>query len=254
MHRMDQTADDRQRYFLLHIPKTAGTSFRVMLWSLFPPDAILPTQADLDANGGRYLRLAQLEQLPAERLQACRLLCGHLPSVAAEILPERPETLVFLREPVARAVSNLRHIQRRDRRGRPLIDLLDDGGIRTRIVDNRQTQMLSFRSLDEAREHATITPDRDRLELAKRRLEECSFVGLTERFSDSLALCRATYGWDLPSEEPRRNVAPKLDDRAEREVAEVEPQLREALALDLELYESGVSLFADRMTRAGAAG
>jgi hypothetical protein len=83
------------------------------------------------------------------------------------------------------------------------------------------------------------------LELAKERLaEEIAFVGLVERFEDSMALLSYTFGWNPVAEYQNLMVAPKRPKR------ELEPDVRDAIAdrnaLDLELYAYAKDLFESR--------
>ncbi len=234
-----------RQYFFLHIPKTGGTSFRHMLWSLFPAGDVFPNDEDLQGHQGRYFQLAELMRLPPPRLQRCRLLCGHLPAVSRDLFASPPALLLFLRDPVARAISNLRHIQRRDYPSSSLSAIFENDELRTKYVTNRQSRMLSFRSTEEAvAAMDTMLPGRDRLELAKGVLERAEFVGLTEEFERSVELCERTFNWKFPSGCLSVNRSPALDE----DLRALADRIRAEVELDQELYEFGRDLFNRRMT------
>jgi hypothetical protein len=86
------------------------------------------------------------------------------------------------------------------------------------------------------------------LDLARERLERFAFVGLTERFQDSLFLLAYTFGWRPVLDPPHVSAS---ESRVRREqVAPADLQAVEAFnALDLELYEHGRRLFEVRYER-----
>jgi len=82
-------------------------------------------------------------------------------------------------------------------------------------------------------------PDPELLEFAKRRVEEFRFVGLVERFEESVAQLMQSLGWDPPDSIPRLNQAPRraqdyeISDEAHDEMlrlTEVDRALYEHLA------------------------
>ena len=80
----------------VHIPKAAGSAFRKLLQSIYPPQ--WETVFD-DETGKELARFkAKVGRLP-------RVLTGHLP--ASTLLPRAPKarSIVWLREPVARTIS-----------------------------------------------------------------------------------------------------------------------------------------------------
>lgn len=231
-------------YFFMHIPKTAGTSFRRMLVDLFPPERVLPNAARIDQNRGRYLNMAQVAALSRAELAACQLLIGHLPLAARTVFDTPPAVLTFLREPVARSVSALRHEQRKTSGGRTIAQLLDMQPQRLRAMTDRQTRTLSFETMAEAQAGwATMKPDRARLERAKDGLASCAFFGITERFGDSITLCERSMGWRFPTRDVVMNVAPPIDE----DLTPLLPRLQEALQLDSELYEWACGEFEARI-------
>ena len=56
------------KYFFIHIPKTAGTTFRYLLYNHFNEEQIYPNQSQLIKNGGGYLTkkefITQIPSLP----------------------------------------------------------------------------------------------------------------------------------------------------------------------------------------------
>jgi hypothetical protein len=90
-------------------------------------------------------------------------------------------------------------------------------------------------------------PTRDDLATARRRLEDMEFVGIAERFDESVRLLCGTFGWAVPEYESM-NVAPART-RRDQIPPDVLDALMRAHELDYELYEFAKSLFAKRLSR-----
>lgn len=68
-----QTKEDELFYFI-HVPKTAGTTFRLLLEKEFKASETLPSQKDIIANGGRYPNLLTIKSLLDEKANQTRFL------------------------------------------------------------------------------------------------------------------------------------------------------------------------------------
>jgi len=233
------------QYFFLHIRKTAGTSFRHMLREIFPSEGdVIPNAKDFKKQQGHYLNMADFVCFPPHRLQNCRLLCGHLPSITRDLFASPPKLLLFLRDPVPRTISNLLHIQRHKYPSWSLSKLLTNNEVMAHVT-NSQTRMLSFHSVEEARVYEkTMIPDRNRLELAKRVLESSDFLGLTEEFEQSIGLCERTFNWKFKRGVVNFNQTPISNEDYESTIERIRPEVE----LDQELYEFGRDLFYRRLT------
>lgn len=152
------------------------------------------------------------------------MLGGHVMyrRYASLFAPER--VITFLREPIARLVSEHEHACRH----------------------NGFTGTL--------REFAAI-PRNQNLQgkmLAGVPLEDAALVGITERYAESLALLEARVGWKVP--ELVRNVNPKQAALAGRYAldAEVEEELRALNAEDLAFYAEACRRFDEQVAKLGA--
>lgn len=242
----------------LHIPKTAGRSVRAYLenrfdWGLSFPGTVLP-----DMYGK-----------PAGELARWRLFCGHYGRYIHRLLPTRPVEITFLRDPVARSVSHYRDLKRRE--GTWLHKFVNEHSFDEFVMDpvtstevmNLQTRFLALDDIDE--DYFGYSRQReDDLEglvakftgealfdRAAAHLESMPFVGLQERFDESLALLAATFGWAPPGEAPRVNTAQAPFDSSSISDRAME-RLREITALDQRLYDLAAARFARAVEGLGA--
>lgn len=249
-------------YFFLHIPKTAGTTFDSVLHQVFDPADVCPPYD-----------YPELLRIPRADLSNYRLFRGHFYYFFERLLPARPTFLTLLRDPVERTLSLYHHICRDPshfqhhamcslRRG--LADAVRSPEL---LPPNFQVTALAcdldpVGTMDAARaahpegfdERSVIygkmtkcLPTRDDLASACRRLEEMKFVGIAERFDDSVRLLCSAFGWTVPGY-VSLNVAPART-RRDQIPPDVLDALMRAHELDYELYEFAKSLFAKRLSR-----
>lgn len=221
----------------LHVPKTGGQTIESPLIWNFPENErihldILDRRLDEAMNG-----------ISIEMRSRARLVWGHMPYGVHLYMPQRCEYVTILREPIARVVSVYKYILRtRDHalHSRVVEERISlEEYLQTAIdegqTDNSQTRQLSGRMVG--------IVDRIALEEAKRNLETCLLVGLTERFEETFVLLRRTLRLRMPFY-ITRNVSPpyRVSERAVK-------LARERNELDLELYGFACDLFAVQLDR-----
>jgi hypothetical protein len=89
----------------------------------------------------------------------------------------------------------------------------------------------------------------DHLAQAKRNLAQCTVVGLTERFDESLLLMQRAFGWGDISYQ-RANVTQGRPKKESLDAATL-AVIRQAHPLDLALYDYAQQLFAEQKRRYG---
>jgi len=251
-------------WYYLHIPKSAGSTFCF---------SVLPKIFDWTETCPAH-DYPELLPIPSAELVKFRLFRGHFYYFFERLLPVKPAYFTFLRDPVERTLSLYDHIYRDPQHFQ--FDAMHSlkNGLRDAVRSpellppNFQVTALAcdldpVRTMSEARvahpagldEYSVIygemtkrLPTRDDLATACRRLEEMEFVGITERFHESIELLCWTFGWKVPEYESM-NIAPT---RTRRDA--IAPDILEALMqaheLDFELYEFAKSLFARRLAAA----
>jgi len=249
--------DEQDVLYFLHIPKTAGTSVISILDSYFKKEQVLRLHA------WKYL----LPKLPLD-FSNYRFFRGHYGIGFYRLLPKKPLYLTVLREPKDIIISSYKMIQRQPEEAErysipqdktiselitdPKIEGLNDTQVHWLAVDLDVVALSKNMDMNELanfqpEEHSYFKhpnmSDDELLKIAKQRLSEFAWVGILERFEESMFLLHYQFGWKPIRDTRKRNVTPKdsnvLNDAAKK-------QLDEWTKLDRELYKYGLELFESR--------
>lgn len=253
---MSTRASDRpQRFFFVHLRKTAGTALRMRMINHFGEAAVYPTWG-LDGVDTVTMMLSvdRVRERLAARGDQIKVVTAHLALCQVELVGGPFTTLTLLRDPVDRALSSLRD----DRESNPafrnmaLEEIYDAGGPYRELEHNHMTKVLAMTPAELAHmeqvlalppaEIASRAPlmefNRDHLERAKQQLAGIDAVGLQEQFEDFCDELTARFGWRLGAPEI-------VNATAQVEVSQsFRARIAEDNALDVELYE-----FAKRMVQ-----
>jgi len=253
-----------ERLFFIHIPKTAGTTLIPVIDKHFHEREICPAQL-----------WREFVHLPRETLPKYRLFRGHFGAGGLRpFLPEPPVCMTMLRAPVPLAVSTYKFIRREPgtrvhhivrNNNMSLSDFLAHPATSGK-VSNKQTRHLSFdmehdpdagpiflnresREVVDAwvRDHRVRIKPADRLERARKKLLECRFFGLVERFEESMFLMAHTFDWGPIGRVQKLMVAPSQPAREEL-AADVVSRIHELNRLDIELYAFAQQEFERRLS------
>jgi len=255
IERLDEVFDRLDRLHapaliaFIHIPKTAGGTVRAMLRAGSVPT--IDTGNFLSFPERTKRKLAR--KLVAGRWADGDVAIGHVPYGTYHAhLPPGIRYMTFLREPVDRVISHFaRHIdtpRSRYKTTKPRFQPASSLGQALASpdvpdLDNLQTRFLCS-------DPAPVGPlPASALEDAKRNLAGLAFVGIQERFAESLVLFQRSLGVRL---EPAINrhvnaYRPSLDEIGDRERELIEEHTR----LDAELYRFARNLFERRVASAG---
>lgn len=206
----------------LHIPKTAGTSFRLAVERAFGSERVAYDYSPKawetsDAVREHYYTKKDLEALRAKLMsKRVVLLAGHFDFRRYSSILPPSRVVTFLRDPVARVVAEYHHFRRHNGFEGALLEFASQ-------ARNRNLQCSILRGVP---------------------LEDAEFVGITEHYEESLARLRERLGWDL--EPIVTNVNPE---RTEIVAGDYPLSKDEASALrewnknDLELFDAAVRMF-----------
>ena len=210
--------------FFVHIPKTAGTSFRLGAEAAFGAEAIAydyGAESEVTSALVKAHLYGDLRDLwgfgRASKAAGHAMVGGHVNADRFVSLFGVGRTLTFLREPLPRIASDYAHFVRhynykgsfRDFYSRP-------------VMQNRQSRFLQ--GVD---------------------LEAVGLLGLTERYGESLELLNAQFGTAIPLRQDnrgKRSLA-ALDALSAEERAELTQLNRR----DMALYERAAALFEARL-------
>jgi hypothetical protein len=221
----------------LHLPKTAGSTLLAILERNYGSDRVLGFYESTYGEEARRLTPGEIART--------KVIAGHFYLGVHEFVAAPCRYLTFLRDPVARVVSHYEFARRQPEH------YLHEAATKLSLSDyvrlcgdhepnNDQTRLLAGREM--ANDDGTCSPAM--LPVAKRNLDECVVIGLTEKFDESLVLMRHVFGWRQPFYVPR-NV-----NRSDAPGQDVPPEARAVVekfnALDIDLYGYGCDRF-DRL-------
>jgi hypothetical protein len=253
-------ADDDVLVYL-HIPKTAGTSLISILDKQFGRHEVFPFHSVSEIGG--------LHDIPLNAHKRYKFVRGHFrlgpfDRCVYRYIVQNPLVFTVLRDPVERTLSAFRHIWRHQEnslheefaaRNVSLLDFVTSPKFAARVVNHQARQIAGalvprpMRWITTGGLHQEVL-----LQIALEKLEQFCFVGLTERFEDSVRVLAAVFGWDLPQELPELNQAPLASRReqlSEEELAAIEA----ATEVDRCVYEAAKRRFAvdwEEMVRLGS--
>ncbi len=249
--------------YFLHIPKTAGTTFATVLESYFDLDSICPEQL-------------WHELLPEKKLNFSKykLIWGHYGYCLYQILPKKPIYITMLRDPIEQTISSIEHrIRDPDLRlkhlnefiGKTLLEILTDSKIKlstdpqtnyigldpdvSSMIDlsNRES-IFNFNFAKTLKLTKSKTTHDDLIKTSIQNLSKFAFVGIAEKFEESLFLLYYTFGWRPMPSLWKLNVTQKKTKRSTLP-PEALQKIIDATQLDKKLHEFGVKLFEERYSK-----
>ncbi len=209
----------------LHIPKTAGTSFRNTLKSAYGDNQVLRVDIGLVSD---ELRVEQKIHADRRLPIGARVLHGHfqVPELYKRLeLPDNLPVITWLRNPVDRVVSNYYYLAAR------LREELNEAEKGINLLEKMQRSLM---------EYAAYKPHQNRISqfLAGRTLESFLFIGFTETYFEDLTNLAAILQWS--DYEPfYQNQTPSKSDDLDMKDLDL---IRELNQDDIKLYEQAMNL------------
>lgn len=219
----------------LHLPKTAGTTLRLLLYDVYGKDALFETYL---YHNNQSVADAFTSLSPDAKSQVA-LVAGHFGYGLHTYIDVDCRYLTMLREPVERVVSTyffmlggdgLERQPQMEGQNLTLCEFLEAGI--TPQVDNGLTRLLS--GIGASVEYGKCTAEH--LETAKKNLtDHFDWVGLLEEFDESVVLLGTKLGWERVPLYRKENVTPKRPRMDELSGREHETILKYC-NFDVELY------------------
>jgi hypothetical protein len=230
----------RDRYLFDHIPRTGGMSMKAIFDGLFGPENVSP------------IVRAHASQIMAQ-WETKTMITGHFWHSPGSLANRRRFYLTLLRRPEDRTLSLYyfyRHnVQDEDDQAVQLAKtmelqdfLMSEDPVVLQTIQNFAVRHFRQLSMDG---YAGANDDAQNLTAAKEVLEQYDFVGIHEEFEDSLDMLCYQFGW------PAVQTIPAINRALERKALDdldpaLHARLRDLNRLDIELYEHGLRLFAER--------
>ena len=199
----------------VHIPKCGGISFEHVLRRIFGDRRVW---LNYGVVAGRSQ--ARPELIPPQ----ARCIHGHFPSDTFDDIVPTPHLVTWLRHPVERVVSNYHHFLRHADPANPC----------SAALHGRDLSLEAFAELEGMRNEASRY-------LAGKPLGAFDFVGITEKFEQSLRVFGAAFGFSVPASAPHENVNPgrrmecyPISDRVYEKILQLN-------LIDLQNYELAVA-------------
>jgi len=223
----------------LHLPKNAGTTFYRILNRYFSSSETF----QVGYNENNIWNLDEFTQLPESKRANIHLLAGHFMFGLHRYLPGASDYITFLRKPIARTISFYNYV-RRDVHNR----LHDEVGPKT--LYEFVTQVKDYDVVNgQIRKLSGINSGEDEmLQLALENIENhFSFVGLQEKFDESLVVLGNLYNWKrlYYKEENVSKTGIKISDVDQRTI----DAIKELNGGDIKLYEIMEKRFNEKFAR-----
>jgi hypothetical protein len=208
----------------LHIPKTAGTSFRNILKEVYGQNAVVR----FDINNKRVVRLNQ-EIYTKKSLPEARVIHGHFAYKDINALfniPADTKKITWLRNPVERVISNYFYLESR------LKTLLNEEQNNLNILSKMQRSLIEY-----ARDE--INRNRQSKFLNGITLEEFDFVGIQEDFENDLVKISKALNWEKKPNTLYQNKTPVKKNVIDSEIIQEIERLNQD---DMEMYKKALNL------------
>ena len=245
--------DDQLCY--IHIPKTAGSTLTAIADANFDVRTIAPAPRHL-ADVNPAAKTANTPEAIADLLTHYRLIRGHFSYNEIRKVLRQPVYMTVLRDPVDRVISVYEFFRRAGDRGEAETheyerlmaaashDLLHfvqhlDPIVRLRTCNYQIHQVAGWQGDPSAFFELS---EAEQWDAAQRSLETFAWVGLTERFQDSVFLLSYLFGWYPALEYQSLRVVTKKSRRAgisEDVIAAIAAQNQ----LDIALYQAAKQRF-----------
>ena len=227
------------RIVFIHIPKTAGTSFRVAMRRAIGQDKVLWHG---EAAGSDTFHISQVTDF-ISRGKDPLIVGGHFPlNVAKHWVPGKPVYFATIREPIARCLSLFSYIQRNKRHalhatcaGRSFLEAIDAEPDLVRQISNLQC---GFLSEDSERSYKAAITSIVQNDIHVNTIENASII-----LPEAARILRLS---DVPAEEQKNkgkgNTARRRDNR-DNEDPKLLERLAELNSEDIQLFEAVKSAY-----------
>lgn len=229
--------------FFLHLPKTGGSSIRTLINANYSSDEMLSLYGSQPEIFDSCMAVDKIQRAQLKLVQ------GHMPYGVHDYLgfPEK-RYFFFLREPVARMLSDVEHSKRHASHGFHHLLAAPELSLKDRIERAKtlvyyRNNMTHFLSGTFFTRDVTISD----FHLALTRVRQSEFVGITEQSELSLLLMARKLGWEhvIPH---KCNVSPTSTAQL---MEKYDDECKSCLEYDTQLYQAAQERFEEDVSRHG---
>jgi hypothetical protein len=226
-------------FMFLHIPKTAGTSFRLAIEGHYSAKEFFPNKSEIKANKGQYPSIDTLRNFEIERIREIKFLAGHYTKSSSKKIPFNYTYITFFRDPVERVISNLIHFKANDKRcvNMNLYEIYED---RKNVISDLQIKYI----LDDLRQYQKLKAlsKEEFSNQIEKELQKIDFIGIKEKLDESIDFFNKCYGFKI---EHLKNQNPKKIDLEPSPV--LLKKIKQVTEYENLLYEAAISIFEKRL-------
>lgn len=227
------------KYFFLHVPKTAGTSLFKVFTDILGKENVKAIESLTSVTND------------IEKINKFQFIGGHFAySDYLKYIGKDRNTLTFLRNPVERFISQYYYLRNnvddykfgyvQNARKLDLKSYAEYYSNKHRCGDVLNRQLWHFIEYE-----SNMLNDNELLEIGKKNLAKMDFVGICEEMTESIDMMCYNFNWPLVNEIPMVNVTNKKPIYEEIDCSTLE-LIKELNDLDIQLYEYGLKLFKEK--------
>ena len=213
----------------LHIPKTAGTSFRNILKDVYGDEEVI--RLDISLKYGKLkINEKQFENKNLDK--KWQVIHGHFSPnllVSKFVINDEVPYITWLRDPVDRVISNYYYLEKR------LKEVMKEESRGLNILSKMQRSLIEYASADNNRNRMSKFLD-------GKSLDNFLFVGLVEYFSEDLVDLSNILEWSS-YKEVRHNVTSA---RSRNVSEDLRKEIKKLNRQDVELYNNALELRKER--------
>jgi Sulfotransferase family len=207
----------------LHIPKTAGTSFRNILKNIYGENQV----ARFDISRKGVVRLNE-SIYKKSKLPNVKVIHGHFTFQDLSdsfTLPESYKFITWMRDPVKRVISNYYYLESR-------LQELHDKDKSLNILSKMQRSLIEYA-------RAEINRNRQAKFLTGCKLEDFDFIGIQEDFENELLRLSTILGW---KEIPENLIQNKTMGNTKDVEPSIISEIRDLNEQDAQLYDKALQI------------
>jgi len=237
-----------KKLIFLHIPKTAGSTFHMILNKRYSKSDIY------NIFGARYSddEVKKFIALENSEKADIRLLKGHMPFGLHNYMPSKCSYITILRDPVERVISQYYYIKKN--KHNPFHDQVENKSmslqdfVTSGLSNGMNNTQCRFISGDFDKYPYGQCTDDLYIEVVNNINNFFVWIGITDRFDESVLVLSHLLGWSSPPYYIRENVSKirKSVNKLDKDTIDI---IKEYNIFDIKLYEFANKFLDDKISK-----